>query len=138
MGLQAGCLLSLYPAGEHVVVGIKWGVVVAEFVEFFGGAVDLDADDLDEGDEFLEDRVDVGGVEEQGFGADVGFAAENGVVTDGEVVVEVILFRAGSADHLVEQCAGLGHVAGFDLEVGVDADDFGWIDHVGFFLVLEW
>ncbi len=122
-------LFAFNATGEHVVIGVERGVVVAEFIQFPGGAVDFDAQDVDERNEVLEDRVDVGGVEEEGFRPDVGFAAEDRVVVDGEVVVEVVLFLGGSADHLVEQSAGLRHVPGFDFKIGVDADDFGWIDH---------
>lgn len=103
-------------------VGVEVGEGFAELVEFFGGAVDFEACEVGEFEEFSEEFADVFEVGEDAGGADVGFAAGAAVAVAGEVVVEAAGFGGGFFDELGHEGEEGVEVSFADIEVGVEAD----------------
>jgi len=98
---------------------------VFEFRQFPGGAVNLDANGVGQREQRRQHRSDVGNMFQYAIGSEIGFAAINDVVVDEEVEVGALFLGSHRVDDGRESGFEGVELAGFDLEVGVDADDVG-------------
>lgn len=112
-------------------IGAEIGEGFAEFGDLFGGAVDFDADELGEGEGFFDAGADVFEVGEEAFGSGVGFAAEDDVSADGEIVVVAGFFVGGASDETGHEFLEGIEFSFVDLEVGIDADGLREFGHLG-------
>lgn len=92
--------------------------------------MDLDAEEFGKGEGFLDAGSDIFKVAEDSGGSDVGFPAEDDVVTNGEVVVEAGVFGAGARDEFLHCFLEGLEFSGLDLKIRVDADGLRELAHV--------
>ena len=116
-------------------IGIEFGEGFAEFCDFLGRAVDLDSEELGEGEGFLDAGPDIFKVTEDSGCSDVGFTAEDDVVADGEVVVKASVFGAGAGHEFLHRFLEGIKFTRLDFEIRVDADGLRELAHV---LNCEW
>lgn len=105
-----------------IEIGIELGERLAELIDFFGGAVDLEAEKLGDGESFLDAGTDVFEVTEHSGGPCVGFAAEDNVIADREIVVVAGVLGAGAGYEFLHGLFEGVEFARLNLEVGVNAD----------------
>jgi hypothetical protein len=91
--------------------------------------VDFDTDDVGEFKKLAEFRTNVVQVPQQAISPDLGFATEHHVFGKREVIVQICLLGSGLPDELFQHGLGRVQVAGLELEVRVDTDDFLGINH---------
>ena len=82
----------------------------------------FDPGEVGECEHLFHQFVDIGEMGEKALGVLVGFAAENLVAIECEVVVQDFDFRSGLFDELPEQRLNGGEFSGVSFEVGMEAD----------------
>ena len=106
-------------------IWIEIGERCAEFFDFFGGSVDFESGEIGEFEEFSEQFADVSEVGENAFSADVGFAAEDDVTVEGEIVIQAGRLSGGFLNECRHERGEGFEISFTDFEIRMEADGVG-------------
>ena len=103
-------------------IGIEAGKGSSHFVEFGGGAVDFEADELSDFESFAEIFANVIEVSESGIAVGVGFTAIDDVTIEGEIVIKNACFGFGFLDEGGKSGDKIVEFSGLDFEIRMKTD----------------
>ena len=115
--------------GVLEVCRVEVGHGFFEFSKLSSGAVQFDSGDFGDGEAFFDGGRDVLDMTKEGVGVIIGFTAEDGVISDAEIVVKAGFFLAGEVNTFSHDAFEFVHFAFLDFEVRMDADGLGKFAH---------
>ena len=115
--------------GVLEVCRVEVGHGFFEFSKLSSGVVQFDSGDFGNGEAFFDGGRDVFDMTEEGVGVIIGFTAEDGVISDAEIVVKAGFFLAGEVNTFSHDAFEFVHFTFLDFEVRVDADGLGKFAH---------